>query len=125
MIKFNDTNNLGKIDVSSYSDKFTNIYNGMLNKSAQGADFLGWIDYLQEFDDSLITSIEQDVKQLHSKAQLMIVIGIGGSYLGSLAIQKALFQQELNTKYQVLYVGNNMSSDYINEVYEYASQRDF
>lgn len=125
MIKLNCTNNLLEINKAEYQTKFDNIYSGIINRTSEGSDFLGWIDFIANFDESLIVDIEDRVKKMQAQAKVMIVIGIGGSYLGSLAVQQALNNQGLNDEFKILYIGNNISSDYVAEIYEYCKNNDF
>ena len=62
----------------------------LLNKTGKGNDFLGWISLPDEIDDAMLSSIESDAKEIASKADIYVVIGIGGSYLGARAVIEAL-----------------------------------
>lgn len=89
------------------------------NKTGKGNDFLGWIDLPAQIDESLISSIENHAKMLAEKAKLLVVIGIGGSYLGARAVIDALSSnfehltplKERKSPY-IVYAGNNINEDY-------------
>lgn len=89
------------------------------NKTGKGNDFLGWVDLPAKIDEQLLSSIQNHAKMFAEKAKLLVVIGIGGSYLGARAIIDALSSnfdalvplKERKTPY-VIYAGNNISEDY-------------
>ena len=60
------------------------------NANGKGNDFLGWVTLPNEIDESLLASIKRDAEEIASKAQIYVVIGIGGSYLGARAVIEAL-----------------------------------
>lgn len=125
MIKFIDNDSLMSIDYKSYEKRYLDIYEGMKNKTAKGNDFLGWLDFINEDQLPLIEDIILNANKLQKLAKNMVVIGIGGSYLGSLAVKEAILNQNLNNEYNIFYIGNNISSDYMNEIYEYCQNNDF
>lgn len=89
----------------------------LVNKAGKGADFLGWIDLPAEMDEDLIRSIEQDAMYFRSKAEVVVVVGIGGSYLGARAVIDALshpFGNLVNPHKNpvIVYAGNSISEDY-------------
>lgn len=89
----------------------------LVEKAGKGNEFLGWIDLPAKMDEAIISSIESDARTICEKAEIVVVIGIGGSYLGTRAIIEALsspFSAFYNDKKNpdVLYAGHNMSQDY-------------
>lgn len=89
----------------------------LVEKAGKGNRFLGWIDLPLKIDETLLSSIEADAKAIRAKAEIVVVIGIGGSYLGARAVIEALsspfstFGGEKN-KPVVVYAGHNLSQDY-------------
>lgn len=100
-----------------------------VQKTGRGNDFLGWVDLPAEITEQSLTSIEQCASQLSAKAEVVVVIGIGGSYLGARAVIEAMqhtFRPLVNDKRPlVLYAGNNMSEDYLHELLEVLNTRDY
>jgi len=60
----------------------------LIEKAGKGNEFLGWIDLPGRIEETLIKAIEDDAKDFREKAEIIVVIGIGGSYLGSRAVSK-------------------------------------
>ena len=96
-----------------------NICHDMLvNKTGKGNDFLGWVDLPAEIDEDLLKSIEEDARRIRETAEVFVVIGIGGSYLGARAVIEALsnpFAGMINTGRKapfIVYAGNSISQDY-------------
>lgn len=91
--------------------------------SGKGNDFLGWVNLPASITKQEISAIDNCAKALASKANLIIVIGIGGSYLGAKAVLEAMGNPfELLKKRQekpiVVFAGQNLSEDYLYELME-------
>ncbi len=102
----------------------------LVEKAGKGNQFLGWIDLPLKTDEVLISSIEADAKTIREIAEIVVVIGIGGSYLGARAIIEALsspfsaFKNELKNPL-VLYAGHNLSQDYHAELLQLLDRKDY
>jgi glucose-6-phosphate isomerase len=81
------------------------------DKSSPGSDFLGWMDLPANVDKELISRIEDVAGDLKSKSDVVVVVGIGGSYLGSKAALEILLPYPGREKVQ--FAGNNLSGDYL------------
>ena len=91
-----------------------------LGKGA-GSDFLGWVHLPSSIDDAQIAAIEAQAEKLRAKAEVVICIGIGGSYLGAKAVYEAMNNsfEYLRRKHEnptVLFAGQNISEDYTYEL---------
>lgn len=92
-----------------------NIY----NRTGKGHDFLGWVDLPGMIDESLIRSIESDAARLRSLSDVIVVVGIGGSYLGSRAVIESLKPAFLNgsaKEPQIVYAGHHLDEDYLHDL---------
>ena len=95
-----------------------------------GNDFLGWLHLPSSITDDHLTDIEQTAKRL-SACQAVVVIGIGGSYLGARAVIEALtdsfdpLRTENRTHPVILYAGNQIGEDYLSELCDLLRGRDF
>lgn len=96
-----------------------------LLQSGEGAgnDFLGWVNLPSSITKSEIEAIEATAAKLRSKADLVICIGIGGSYLGAKAVLEAMSDpfkllRKEQTNPTVVFAGQNISEDYIYELME-------
>lgn len=98
----------------------------LLRRTCLGNDFVGWVDYpnlLSEDDLNRITKAAQDIK---NRSQVLLVIGIGGSYLGAksaISMLKNYFPEPDDL--EILFVGNSLSSTYTKEIFDYLQNRDF
>lgn len=94
-------------------------------KTGMGNDFLGWIDYPSNYDKSEFERVKETARKIRKESEIFIVAGIGGSYLGARAIIESLshsfgdlLSREKRKSPHILYVGNNLSSNYIMELLE-------
>jgi len=111
--------------------KAIDAYNAALdNKTGKGNDFLGWVNLPSSIKESELKDIENVAASLKAKTEVVIVIGIGGSYLGSKAVIEALSNsfQTLQKKQQnplVLFAGQNISEDYLYELIEILNEKKY
>lgn len=108
-------------EISKYVRKVEEAHDKLHNKTGEGSDFLGWVNL--EYDLSEIERVKEVAQRIRRDSDFLIVIGIGGSYLGARAVIEAL-SNNFATK-NVLFAGNNMSPDYINDLVDYVKDRDF
>ena len=92
----------------------------------------GWLELPTNYDKEEFKIIKKEAKKIKKESDILIVIGIGGSYLGARAVIESLtssFNNLLTDKQrkfpQIIYAGNNLSPDYINELIEYIGDKDF
>jgi glucose-6-phosphate isomerase len=104
----------------------------LLSKSGAGNDFLGWIDLPVNYDKDEFSRIQTAAKKIQSDSDVLLVIGIGGSYLGARAAIEFLrhsfynsVSKEIRKTPEIYYVGNNISSTYISHLIETIGDRDF
>ena len=100
-----------------------------VRKSGRGNDFLGWIDLPAEISNEDLDRVEQCAAHLAQCSDVVVVIGIGGSYLGARAVIEALqhsFRPMLpDQKPTILYAGNSMSEDYLHDLLDVLDQKDY
>jgi len=115
--------------------------NAMLDESRQalekvekgtgaGNDFLGWVNLPSEIPASLIADINDTARKLQEKCDVVVCIGIGGSYLGAKAVIEALgdtFAAYRNepAKTKVIFAGQNIGEDYLYELLDYLTDKKF
>jgi glucose-6-phosphate isomerase len=95
----------------------------LLNKAGAGHDFLGWMTLPEELDDALLSRIESEASRIAALAEYVVVIGIGGSYLGTKAILEAMrhhFADHMpaGKHPKIIYAGQNISEDYLTDLVE-------
>ncbi len=97
--------------------------------SGAGNDFLGWIHLPSSIDDAQLADIQKTADSLRAKANLIIVIGIGGSYLGAKAVIEAMSDNFRNLRKgangpTVVFAGQNLSEDYLYELMQAAGEHE-
>jgi glucose-6-phosphate isomerase len=117
-------------EINSFDQKIHEHYASILKKTGKGNDFLGWVDLPSEIDNNLLGSIEQTANKIKQKAEVCVVVGIGGSYLGARAVIEALSNHFalLKSKREnpvILYAGQNISEDYLNNLLEILDEKEY
>ena len=97
----------------------------LINKSAPGFDYTGWVDYTSKLSTVDLEEVLEVSKEIRDKATTLVVIGIGGSYLGSKACIDLLSNYYHNDSFEVVFLGNDMSSSRLYETLEYLKNKDF
>ena len=106
-------------EMKKYNDELLEAHKKLHEKTGEGSDFLGWVDL--KIDEDELSKIKVAAKKIMDTSDLLIVIGIGGSYLGARAVIDAL-SHNFNPK-KVIFAGNNLSSDYLNDLLEYIDDK--
>ena len=107
-------------EILKYKKEVLKAHTNLHEKQGAGSDFLGWVNLklgVQELE-----KIKVAASKIRKQSDVLIVIGIGGSYLGSKAVIDAL-SHTFNPK-NVIFAGNNMSSDYLNDLLDYIKDKD-
>ncbi|MFC3041415.1 glucose-6-phosphate isomerase [Virgibacillus xinjiangensis] len=106
-------------------------HNELHNKTGAGSDFTGWVDLPENYDKEEFTRIQECAEKIRKDSDILLVIGIGGSYLGAKAalemlshsFQNLLSKEERNAP-QVIFVGHHMSSTYMSELFDVLKDKD-
>lgn len=112
-------------DLSSYQEKVNEIHDMIHNKTGAGNDFLGWVELPENYDKAEVALIKEKAAALQDKTDVLLVCGIGGSYLGARAAIEAINGLYPKNKVEIIYVGNTFSSNYIKQVADYIEDKDF
>ncbi|WP_294491277.1 glucose-6-phosphate isomerase [uncultured Ruminococcus sp.] len=106
----------------------TAAHNTLAAKNGPGNDFLGWVELPTDYDKEEFARIKAAAEKIKAKADVLIVIGIGGSYLGARAAIELLRSPFYNNLKKdtpdIYFVGNNISATYLNEVLSICEGRD-
>ena len=132
-IKLNLKNTgISQKSIMEYKEQVENIHKELHQKANDENDFVGWLEIPTNYDKKEFSRIKKAAKKIKKESDILVVIGIGGSYLGARAVIESLtstFNNMLTDKQrkypQILYVGNNLSPNYINELIEYIGDKDF
>ena len=106
-------------DLGSYKEKVAEIHDMIRNKTGAGNDFLGWVELPENYDKEEVQLMKETAAKLREKVDVLLVCGIGGSYLGARAAIEAINGLYSDDKVEIIYVGNTFSSTYINQVAKY------
>ena len=107
-------------EILKYKKEVLKAHTNLHEKQGAGSDFLGWVNL--KIDVQELEKIKVAASKIRKQSDVLIVIGIGGSYLGSKAVIDAL-SHTFNPK-NVIFAGNNMSSDYLNDLLDYIKDKD-
>ena len=130
-----------KLDLSKLNgfipEDYVTAREGALNKAADmlakhngpGGDFTGWVTLPRDYDKEEFARIQAAAKKIQKQSQVLLVIGIGGSYLGARAVIDMLCSPNYNLKKKdtpdIYFAGNNLSTDSLLELIELIGDRDF
>ncbi|WP_071460524.1 glucose-6-phosphate isomerase [Bacillus massilinigeriensis] len=125
-------NFFGEHEVTYLRDFVKVAHHSLHEKTGAGSDYLGWIDLPSEYDKEEFSRILESAEKIKKNSDVLIVIGIGGSYLGARAaleflnhhFYNALSQEKRKTP-QIIFAGNNISSSYMKDVMDLLEGKDF
>lgn len=115
-------------EINGLNASATKALETLYNGSGEGNDFLGWLDLPTRTTEDLINDIQLTAENLRSQCDVIVAIGIGGSYLGAKAVIESLsdsFAAQRGTTPQVLFAGQNIGEDYLYELQDYLTDKKF
>ncbi|MBR2186851.1 MAG: glucose-6-phosphate isomerase, partial [Lachnospiraceae bacterium] len=119
-------------EVSIIKDQTLAARELLLSRKGAGNDYLGWIDLPVAYDKEEFDRIKKAAEKIKSDSEVLIVIGIGGSYLGARAAINFLrhnfynpVSKEIRKTPEIYFLGNNISSTYISDLMDVVGDRDF
>ncbi|MEW4307536.1 glucose-6-phosphate isomerase [Rossellomorea marisflavi] len=134
-IRFDYSNALsffGEHEITYLSDAVKAAHHALHEKTGAGSDFLGWIDLPVDYDKEEFARIQKASQKINKDSDILLVIGIGGSYLGARAAIEMLNHSFFNTVSkekrsapQVLFLGQNISSTYMKDLMDLLEDKDF
>lgn len=116
--------------VAGYKEQVTNSIKTLHDKSGKGNDFLGWLNLPSSITDAEIDEINTVADELRSKIEVLVVVGIGGSYLGAKCVLDALSSnfpqlQKDGNKPLVVFAGQNICEDYTADLLEVLDGKEY
>ena len=119
-------------EIQEYSKKVKEIHEELQANKNNEDEFLGWIDLPENYDKEEFERIKKAAKKIQKDSDVLLVIGIGGSYLGARAVIESLTNSFYNMRGkekrktpQIIFVGNTLSPNYIHDVIELIEDKDF
>lgn len=115
-------------DINAMAPKAVEAMHTLMNKTGEGNDFLGWIDLPTNYDKKEFSRVKKAADYIKSNADVLIVIGIGGSYLGARAVVEAVKSPNYNLLKkdtpQIYFIGNSISPASLNEIVSLCDGKD-
>ena len=115
-------------DIIEYENDVKRIHEIIHKNADDETEFLGWLNLPTNYDKEEFERIKKVANKIKSDSEVFLCIGIGGSYLGARAVIEALTHTFYNLQKrdtpQILYAGNNLSADYINDLIDVIGDRD-
>ncbi len=118
--------------VMEYAAEVESIHKNLHAIADKKDEFVGWLHLPTEYDKAEFEKIKKSAEKIRQDSDILLVIGIGGSYLGARAVIDALshnfdnlLPQEKRKGPHIIYVGNNLNPTYVNEVIELIKDKDF
>ncbi len=119
-------------EIMKYKSQLENIHKDLHRRANDEDDFVGWLELPTNYDKEEFKRIQKAAEKIRKESDILIVIGIGGSYLGARAVIESLSNtfenMKLNEKRKyplVLFAGNNLSPTYLNDLIEIIGDKDF
>ena len=131
MIKLNlDNAKIDEKEIMQFRNEVENIHKDLHRRADDQDDFVGWLNLPTNYDKDEFERIKKAAKKIGKESDVLVVIGIGGSYLGARAVIEALTSGFNNLQSErkhplVVFAGNNLSPNYINELIEFLGDKDF
>lgn len=123
-LNIKEATKLLKTDVYSLQDKVNEIHQAIKEKSGLGNDFLGWLDLPYNINMAELDRIYK-LKEEHSKLDVLVVIGIGGSYLGSKAGLEFLNTPFKKNKPEIIFAGHHLSANYLKNLLKFLNKKNY
>jgi glucose-6-phosphate isomerase len=120
---------IGAHEFTAIEAQVTAAHNALHSKTGLGNDFLGWLNLPTDYDRNEFARIKAAGEKIKKDSEVLIVIGIGGSYLGARAaielLKSPLYNNLKKSTPDIYFVGNSINSGYLNEVISLCEGRDF
>lgn len=121
-----DFTNVDLKDIKNYEEKAMDSFKTLMDGSGEGNDFLGWINRPENYDKEEFERIKKAAKKIQADSQVLVSVGIGGSYLGIKATEFALNKYfNSDRKVEIIYAGNNISGEYMSDLLDYLKDKDY
>ncbi|MGO3018786.1 MAG: glucose-6-phosphate isomerase [Anaerococcus sp.] len=121
-----DFKNVDTTSLDQYQSKAMDGFKKLMEKSGEGNDFLGWIERPINYDKEEFARIKKAAQKINESSEILVTVGIGGSYLGAKAVDVALDSYfELQRKTKLVYAGHQLSSQYLKELLDYLKDKDY
>lgn len=133
MIKINTQNTTpfySQDELNKMTNNAIEAQKTLISKTGKGNEFLGWLDLPNELTTEFLQNIKSIAHKLAVVSEVIVVTGIGGSYLGARAVIEALgnnliYLQDTKKQPLIIYAGHNISEDYLADLLELLNHKDY
>ena len=117
---------VGEQEIAVQREKATKALKGLEDGTCKGSDFLGWLDLPVRITDDELNRISACAGKLREQTDVVVIVGIGGSYLGAKAVIEAMSSSfDACSGMKVVFAGNNVSEDYLYELQAFLKDKKF
>ncbi|PKR77909.1 glucose-6-phosphate isomerase [Halalkalibacillus sediminis] len=124
MLTVQYSGNMKSLFTKEHRNQLQQIHQNIYEKKGEGSDFLGWVDAPSKTNEELVNQLIETAETIRKQSQVLIVIGIGGSYLGARAVIEAMNPYFQKNDVEVLFAGHQVSGAYLKELIEYIDDKD-
>ena len=125
----NAENFVSSEELDALLPELASAHSKLVEKTGAGSDFTGWVTLPQDYDRNEFARIKKSAAKIRSDSKVLVVIGIGGSYLGARAaiefLKSPYYNQLTKDGPEIYFAGNNISPDYFTEIVSLIGDRDF
>jgi len=125
MFEFDINKVISEKEVMSYQQKVSEIDKNIKNKTGLGSDMLGWVDYPRDYDKAELERMVSDARKVRENFDVLVVCGIGGSYLGTRCAYEAMKGFKNDDEIEIIFMGHTFSPNYNAQVLEYLKDKNF
>lgn len=111
--------------LGQWKERTEKAFETLLQGTGAGSDFTGWVDLPEAYDRAEYDRIKQAAKKIRSQGQALVVIGIGGSYLGARAVVEAFRPLYGPADFEILFAGNHLSAEATHQLLTYLKGKEF
>ena len=123
MIKVDFKNALLESGITDYQAEVTKAHQALHSYTGKGNDYLGWLELPNNYDKDEFLRIKELAAKIGDDIEVLLVCGIGGSYLGARAAIEMIKGLYPNDSKEIIFIGNTFSSTYINQVLDYIKDK--
>ncbi|MBR5236357.1 MAG: glucose-6-phosphate isomerase [Clostridia bacterium] len=116
---------LSEKDILAMQAEVTVAHNLLQSGQGAGNDFIGWLCLPKKYDREEFDRIKKAAEKIRNTSEVLIVVGIGGSYLGAKAAVDMLGTSQEDNKTEIIFAGNSISSNYLHDMLDYVRDKDF
>ena len=124
MLKLDLTHSKLNEDLASYQEKVNEAHGWLHNKTGKGNDYVGWVNWPNDYDKEEFERILKISEKLKGKFDVLLVCGIGGSYLGARAALEMIRGLYPLEGPEVIFIGNTFSNTYLSQVLKHIEGKD-